>query len=690
MASPRRPRFHALLAVVVFGGMALVPVIGHATMITALSARHRNGQTFLTWTAPPGSGWTYRVYAGTRPLHFTADLAGATLLGATGDSSWCDLRLASLRGAVYPYAIDSLATPLDSTQRLFVATPVTNGPRWYVVTAQFGGTPEDHTVIPGQNATSLPAIETVAPPRPVYQRRMTGNYGDSCEVYTLWVTDQPTALFPAMADRASMAYDIGLVRGGMAPDNVLWVLGHGRGGSFLGALTGSGDPLEWRVANDDYLPNDDVCTFYYGYHKGYNPYSNDNPLPKGGVIPDYTWQRVLYTLDWALASFPVDPDRVYARGGSMGGTFALDFGLHDPNRVAAVHALVPKVDMTNFVDSALSPMVFAPMWGDPATTDLSTPDGVGVYQRLSMAWLAANPPGRNLVPLITISGRNDATVGWSEKIPFYRAMESNRQGGTFYWDERTHTGPGVWDAMDNLSELRRYRRAQSYPAFSHCSLDDDPGDGDPTHGDLVGQINAFVVWDTSLADYPDRWEVRLSLRDLTLSTGIRTAPESATVDVTPRRLQSFQVTPLTSYAWSVRSLADNTPIASGTATADSLGLVTVPAVTVLREGVLLRINIPGLAGVRIPPPSPERLSLALRHGPVGGRAELVVEWPRAGDGRIELFDAGGRRSAVPYAGPATPGIQRVALDLGALPSGLYFARASEDGAHATTRVLVLH
>jgi hypothetical protein len=329
------------------------------------------------------------------------------------------------------------------------------------------------------------------------------------------------------------------------------------------------------------------------------------------------------------------------------------------------------------------------MWGDPATTDLATPEGIGVYQRLKMAWLAGHPRGRDLVPMVTLSGRNDNTVGWAEKVPFYAAMEANRQGGTFYWDERTHIGPGEWDPMYDLSELRRYRRAQSFPALSRCSLDDDPGDGDPTHGDLVGQINAFVVWDTSLADYPDRWEVKLSLRDLQLTSSTRLAPATATVDVTPRRLQSFQVTPMATYAWSVRRLADNTPVASGVVTADSLGIVTVPAVTVLREGVLLRINVPGAADVQAPA-SAAGLTLGFSRVPAYGRVELVAGWPRAGDARIELFDAGGRRAGVPFAGPVAAGVQRIPLDTRSLRSGLYFARASEAGAHATTRVLVLH
>ncbi|MFI5372421.1 MAG: prolyl oligopeptidase family serine peptidase [Candidatus Eisenbacteria bacterium] len=690
MPRARRIDILAPLLVAFLAALAgLVPVPASATSVSALAAQHRNGQTFLTWAPPSGSGWTYRVYARTSPIATSGDLAGATLLGTSDDSSWCDRRLSSLRATVFGYAIDSLAAPLTAARRLFVATPVSSGARWYAVTAQASGGAEDRTIVTGSNATAAPIGEVLAPPRPVYQRMVTGDYGETCEVYTLWVTDQGTALYPAMTDRAGMAYDIGIVRGGTPPDNVLWVRGHGRGGNFLATLSGGDDPVhEWRVSNDDYLPNDDVDTFYYGYHDGYDPFATGNPLPTSGVVRDYTWQRVLYTLDWVLATFPVDSDRVYARGGSMGGSFTLDFAMHDPERIAAAMALVPKVDLSDFVDSVLPPLWFAPLWGDPATTDLPTPEGIGIYERLRMASLAAAHPERSRVPMITLSGRQDVTVGWHEKIPFYAAMETNRHGGMFYWDQRTHISVGEWEPMYVLSYLRRYRRSQSFPALSHCSLDDDPGNGDATNGDLVGQMNAYVEWDTSIADYPDRWDVKLTLRDLTLLSGTRPAPDSATVDVTPRRLQRFVVTPSAPYAWSVRRFADGVEVASGVVTADALGLVTVPAVKVYRTGTLLRVKVPGPADVPEAGVVSGPIALSPDRQPVRDGTILTVRWPGAGEGRIELYDVSGRRVTTPFRGNAA-GTMRVPLDTRRLEPGLYLARARLGTASVTTRILIV-
>lgn len=304
-----------------------------------------------------------------------------------------------------------------------------------------------------------------------------------------------------------------------------------------------------------------------------------------------------------------------------------------------------------------------------------------------MASLAALHPERSRVPMLTLNGREDDTVGWHEKVPFYAAMETYRHGGTFYWDQRTHSGTGDWDPMFGLSYLRRYRRSQSWPALSHCSLDDDPGNGGVASGTPVGQINAFVEWDTSLADYPDRWEVKLRLRDLTLTPGVRAAPESATVDVTPRRLQRFVVTPLAMYAWSIRRLSDNVQVADGLVSADALGLVTVPTVKVYRTGSLLRIKVPGPAAVPDAGSGGGSFALAPDRQPVDDGTLLTVRWPGPGEGRIELFDIAGRRVATPYHG-AAGGTMRVPLDTRVLEPGLYLARARLGAAYATTRIVV--
>src|SRR5258706_465553 len=117
-----------------------------SAQVSNLAAKHASGQTFITWTCPPGPGWVYRVYASAFPIRSTTDLNHALRAGAASDSSWYDRRYSLLTGATTSYRIDSLAAPLGPDQGLCVLTvdgrgmPYYTGKAYYAVTAQLGPT----------------------------------------------------------------------------------------------------------------------------------------------------------------------------------------------------------------------------------------------------------------------------------------------------------------------------------------------------------------------------------------------------------------------------------------------------------------------------------------------------------------------------------------------------------------------
>jgi hypothetical protein len=115
---------------------------------------------------------------------------------------------------------------------------------------------------------------------------------------------------------------------------------------------------------------------------------------------------------------------------------------------------------------------------------------------------------------------------------------------------------------------------QSQPAFAACSLDDDPGSGDPNNGDPKGQANLYLFWETGdVVDRADRWEMTLGL--------IQKAPKDAcTVNVTPRRLQQFKLKPGQEVKWTNTAVGNGKAIQSGQATADEHGLITLEKVRV--------------------------------------------------------------------------------------------------------------
>lgn len=661
-----------------------------------------SGQTFLVWLAPGGIGWTYRIYSSPQPITQSADLASATLVGSVGDSTWCDRRYYSITGQVQGFVVDSLSPPLASTAAMFVVTPVTNGVRYYAVTLQLGDCAEDLAIAAGTNSLSFPVSETVTVPQPIYQHPAQVPGGPPCDVYTLWTASQPTSQFAAMSNRPSLPFDCAVARGGSAPWNSLMLAMHPHDSNFLAATgSGSGYTGEWLLAVDDPVTTCDVNSFWYGYQENYDLNTWYNPVPTAGTIRDYTMQRVLYTLHWAERTFALDTTRVYATGYSMAGIGAILLAMRHPEMIAAIQAIVPKFDFS-FVTDPDTLTEFDPrqalrnsadrLWG-AVSTNLPTVESLPAYTALNDGAMIGRLGSRAFPPLIAFNGKNDEVVGWAEKIPFYQAMTQARAGGCFYWDQRDHlsNNTGHWSAMQTSYTLNRYRTNRSFPAFSHCSADGNPGDGHATSGDSVGVVNAFADWDSTFLDQRMSWEATLRTRDLQCISGAAPGPDSLTVDVTPRRLQSFVVAASNQYAYRVTRLSDGAVVQSGTVTADTIPLVTVPGVKVYRGGSKLHLDNLGPAGVppAAPPALPRHVALELSSNPVRLAGSVSLLAPRAGSATVRLFDIAGREVQRLHDGPVREGRTRLAIDTPRLPPGVYLMTARLNGERATARLVIL-
>lgn len=667
-----------------------------ATTVTALQAVHRDGQTFLTWTAPAGTGWRYRVYSSPTPITASAQLAGATLVGSVGDSTWCDRRFSRLRGTVFGYSIDSLAPALTATRGLFVRTVGASGASCYAVTAQALAGAEDLTIVPGANALAGAVTELLGVPRPVYQRSLTVS-GVPCDVYTLWTSPVETPLFAAMGSQYGLAFDCAVVKS--TPGGSLMVRPHARGGSFLQVLTGSGEPNEWRLALDDWMVSaSEGNSFWFGYHTGFDPFVVTHVAPTTGTVVDYTTRRIVHTLAWARRTLPVDTTRVYAMGGSMGAIGSLVLGHAVPQWIAGIQGIVPKFDFS--YDSDPNPAnVYNPgqperavvdrLWGSLAS-DLPCSDGQPVYTRQNMGAQLAIHESTSFPPVMAFNGKNDVVVGWGEKIGYYAATQQYRHGGHYFWDQRQH-GQGsfvAWLPIQSARYLYRYRTNRSYPAVTNCAADQDPGDGNAADGDSVGTIGGAVEWDSVLVDQPQGWRCTLWTRALTAQWGVFAAPESTTADVTPRRLQSFLVTPGAPYSYTVTRRSDGALVRSGTVIADALGLLTVTGVPIYSGGSVLALADPAALAV------PGRGASGALRLTVGGatlahRRTLSVSWPAAGAAELELLDLSGRRVATLERGPVAAGARAYTLETGALASGVYFVSARQAGARGASKLLVV-
>jgi len=171
------------------------------------------------------------------------------------------------------------------------------------------------------------------------------------------------------------------------------------------------------------------------------------------------------------------------------------------------------------------------------------------------------------------------------------------------------------------------------------------------------------------------------------------APESVTVDVTPRRLQSLVVAADSAYSYTVARLPDSVVVQQGVVVADSLPLLTVPGVTVYRSGSVLRLTALGNYGgpttaVGDPRVAPGRPAIALAPNPARGAVSLRLAWPRAEEARVALYDAAGRLVRSIFHGVPPPQ-QSLGIEREGLSAGLYFVVATQHGTRVVKRVAVL-
>ena len=585
-------RFHFLTLVVL-----LLPVgsqwVAAAPAATNLTARHRNGQTFLTWSeATDLQGVHFQVRLSEQPIteaNVTASRIVGDFIRPRSATDWW-LNPETYGTPVKPgpdgtkvlpepqgWIIDEGGARLDPNGGLFVhtVTAETAGPRYFAVVAISDATGERAIEIaPGANSLAEPVSQSVAPIEPIWQ-------GDA-------------AARPDFAAGKGLPLDLVLHaktgRGGMEwlafgsadlgwSDGLPFKFGaQVRGGSVVVAPT----DRTWtgRILTDDR----DECqrltpaihSFWFGYNDGI---FEAQQMPQGQVV-NYTERRLLWIIGWAKSAFGTDPNRTYCTGSSMGGCGTISFALHHPEVFAACSANVPIVayDKGAGGDSEFRLAAFTGGLGAPC-------DGVTVKERLDSTRFVSSATG-DLPFLVLANGRNDGSIPWWKNPDFYRALDVRHQGFIAAWNEGTHSEveaqlpPDVRERM-GFAWLHRFALNRSYLALSNSSADNQPGNGDKADGDPVGFMNRGLDFEV-LADTPDRYEARVFWY-------LDAAQLPVTVDVTPRRVQGMHWKPgdvLTATLTGAKTVRRDI-------TVDDLGLATIPAVELRSpDGVRIELRRP--------------------------------------------------------------------------------------------------
>ena len=576
-----RLSIYALALVLIFcvraEGQRRHPDKTHATMV---EAEYRNGQTFITWRdADTVQVKGYRVFHHASPITDDNFAEAVVIAESISPGSSSDYVYYSIHKKLRGFVITNLGEQLPVRHGLFVHTVKKREPAFYAVGSLDAGGNLVPSFVVGKNSLGDPVRQSPGDMQPVLAKHLKTETG-LADVYIHWVGED-------MHPREGMAYRFAVT---MSADYKPWVRHpllinlHGAGGRY-GTVHRADD--DWVILYPDMRTvtfhsekypgySGRGSTFWYGLNSNF--YNKEDPY--GGINVNYTERRVLWTIRWVMSRYNIDPDRVHIQGSSMGGYGTLNFALRHPELFASASARVPNVDFHRMSDYANS--ICETHWG-PRQDNILTNEGIGVYDRMDLVSFVRSHPQVDFPVIMMMNGKQDRLVGWEGVRLFYQAMQETNHALMAFWSKAGHGGlerpefemPQEFFEID----LRKLRRDESYPVISLASTNSNPGKS-PEDGDPFGQLNGRFQW-RDIVDRPNEYEVTiepLNNRQLT-----------ATANVTPRRLQRFNVKPGGKYAYENIDLGSGKRVQKGIIKPDKHNLLTVRRFMIGSKGNRLKI-----------------------------------------------------------------------------------------------------
>ena len=564
--------------------------------VTGISVFHSHGQSFITFNeiANPlsSSKMTYKtyfnlkkdykdiqyyLYRSSTPIKSVKHLTPVARVKAfSGVNEYFYGKYTAKEFGNKPliyYVIDPFQGPLGSGQGLFVFNPPARGSSYYAVTAA-KGRKEFNTLYLGKNATLKPVEESNGKGIPILQRTKSPNEFDYIKnpklfFYTRWETHPNTSV-----DGKPYDYLVAVPPKGTYPSAVGIHL-HGWGGNLMGGYAW------WNNASHGSIllsTNQDPYDWWTGYKEDYFTLKTQSP-----VIRPYTTNRIFSFLSF-MAEHPqwdIDLSRTFTAGLSMGGSGAIMMAIRHPNRIAWVRSWV------GVHVPRLSPQFrhsYENVWGK-LNKNLKFEDGTPVWEYYDDVKYLFQHPKRDIGFISFSNGKNDGGIGWEQAVRFYEVLQKNRHPHLFIWGQAGH-GQRTYMPQNGSERLMPIdiTTTMSLPAFTHCSLDDNPGNGNPQDGNPSGQVNRWLYWETKdIKDTSWQWEMTMGL--------MKQAPaEECRVDVTPRRLQKFKPAPGTVIYWENRIHQGHTLVGKGRVKADKYGRVTLEGVLIGKSGNRISIR----------------------------------------------------------------------------------------------------
>ncbi len=550
---------------------AVLAVIALASVcrasITIEHAFCRGGQVFVHWSDPGTTYVSYHIYRSNQPIDSSAALDAAELVvsnalpGSAKDN--VATYIASKQSRPDPnigVRLSDLGPTLDPLDELEVMTVQTSGQCYYAVIGVNSDDSEDRVIVPGQNSLTTPIEETPGDPSPVLESEGSLNrsgYIYPWRVYT-WYRRGDEALRDGQPTKVSV-----VLPANQASQYRMQLYLHAYGGTNLTPdLTPDRTTVVWStvlVSPCDYTPG-----LPYNGHTWWSGYCDSYPSVASGTVVNYSENMLLHMIHWAEAAFPVDPNRVFLNGGSMGGTGSISFGMRHPELIAGIYAQVPQVN-PGLPGIGWSQTQLQGIWGTVAN-NLPSSDGPGIWDRMNMTRYVADHE-EDLPFLKVQNSKNDATLLWFQEPDFYRNLNASRHGFICAWGQGGHgsSSTGLPSAFLSFDIYGKIYRNCSYVAVSNSSANNNPGNGDPLDGDDVGQMNAGYDW-SILSDTADQWKALIKY----------TAAGSAYADISARRLQSFNFAAGDRLGYCLTNPTTGAVVAAGTVVAERDRLFVIP------------------------------------------------------------------------------------------------------------------
>ena len=290
--------------------------------------------------------------------------------------------------------------------------------------------------------------------------------------------------------------------------------------------------------------------------------------------------RVLDTIEWVAARYKIDRNRIYLCGVSMGGCGTLGLGMPHGEVFAAVRADVPAG--TGYASYRMGG--FAP---SPAA-DAPQSERDAWMKRAAGVGLPDSPI------IVDFSSQQD---NWAMTQPaLVQAAQAGRLPLVLSWGPFGHvTFSSLIDKYPLCDVALAFpwleiRKDEAYPVFTHASCDQQsPWLNAPADFDSSGQMNAWFRW-KNRQDTTTDFTMQIWIAHPVVKTP-PAMPNTATADITLRRLQKFKIQPGKNYNWQVSR--DGHPVASGRVSPDAVNLLTIPRVELATAPVELSVKVDG-------------------------------------------------------------------------------------------------